>query len=134
MIEPSENMAKIRETSKKFLVAGGAIYRKNCKRSEREKEGGSGSVAERRFRSAFGVDILVCAIAWEWLEWKGTIPEGGSKEHFLWACLQLMVYPTENVLSMLLDVDEKTFRKWAWSFLLALSDLECDVVSEMRFA
>ena len=133
MIEPSENMAKIRATAKKFLVAGEAIYKKNSQRREREKEVESGSVAERRFCSAFGVDILVCAIAWEWLEWKGTIPEGGNKEHFLWACLQLMVYPTENVLSMLLQVNEKTFRKWAWSFLLALSDLECDMVSG-RFA
>ena len=87
MIEPSENMAKIRETSKKFLVAGGAIYRKNCKRSEREKEGGSGSVAERRFCSAFRVDILICASLWEWLKWKETILEGGNKEHFLLACL-----------------------------------------------
>ena len=78
-------------------------------------------------------DILVCAIAWEWLEWKGTILEGENKEHYLWVCLQLMVYPTENVLSMLLDVGEKTFRKWAWIFLLALSDLECYVVSG-RFA
>ena len=102
------------------MTAGRTISGKNL---------GTGDTAERRFRSVFGVDLLVCAIAWEWMDHTGSIPEGGKKIHFLWACIQLMVYPTENVLASLLDVDEKTFRKWSWSILLALSDLETDVVS-----
>ena len=60
---------------------------------------------------------------------EGDHSERWEKGPFLWACLQLMVYPSENFISTLLDVDEKTLRKWSWSFLLALSDLERDVVS-----
>mmetsp|Transcript_20385 Transcript_20385/g.20655 ORF Transcript_20385/g.20655 Transcript_20385/m.20655 type:complete len:123 (-) Transcript_20385:700-1068(-) len=112
--------ATLRNTMKNFLIAGRTISKKKF---------GEGDTAERRFRSVFGVDILVCAIAWEWMNLTDSIPKDGKKTHFLWACIQLMVYPTENVLAVLIDVDEKTFRKWSWSMLLALSDLETDVVS-----
>ena len=127
-MDPTEDMQKIEKSASEFLIAGRVIANKNSHRVK-AREGGSESIEERRFRSTFGVDYLVCAIAWEWLILKETIPKGGRKKHFLWACLQLMVYPSENFISTLLDVDEKTFCKWSWIFLLALSDLETDVVS-----
>ena len=102
---------------------------KKTNRRKKARVGGSGSVEERRFRSCFGVDSLICAVAWEWLTWKGTIPKGGTMEHFLWGCFMLMVYPSENVMSEILDADEKSVRKWSWLFFLALEDLMCDVVS-----
>ena len=127
-MDPSKNISNIEKSASEFLIAGRDIANKSSHRYKLRK-GGSASIEERRFWSVFGVDYLVCAVAWEWLVWKGTIPKGGRKDLFLWACLQLMVYPSENFISTLLDVDEKTFRKWSWSFLLALSDLESDVVS-----
>ena len=42
------------------------------------------------------------------------------------------VYPIENDLAMLLDVDEKTSRKRSWNFLLALPDLGNNVKSFKR--
>ena len=128
-MDPSKMMLQIQKTADEFLIEGRLISNKNSRRAK-VREGGSGSIKQRRFRAAFGVDSLVCAIAWEWLVWKGTLPRGGRKDHFLWACLQLMLYPSENAISTLIDVDEKTFRKWSWDFLLAFADLESDVVSK----
>ena len=112
MMEPSKNMAKICVAADKILVTGESIYKNNNEKREMKKEGGSGIAAERRFFSTFGVNIFVCVVAWDLFERKRIVLEGGSKEHFLWLCLQLIVYPTEFFLFMLLDVDKKTFRKW----------------------
>lgn len=42
----------------------------------------------------------------------------------------MKIYESESVLaSMVGPVDEKTFRKWAWAFVVAISDLQDSVVS-----
>ena len=112
--------AALQITSNIFLINGRTILKKNL---------GTGNTAEHHFRSIFGVDILLCVIVYEWINLMGLIPKVGKKTHFLLVCIQLMVYSTENDLAKLLDVSKKTFRKWSWIILLALSDLETDMVS-----
>lgn len=75
----------------------------------------------RRFRSFFGTSPDVCVILWHQLQTR--IPEHGSPEHVLWALLFLKVYATEDVLCSFVRVDRKTFRKWCWIFVDAISHL-----------
>ena len=133
LMDPTQNMTRLRFTSRQFLVAGEVFARKFNKTKKGSKQDGRGTVEDRRFRSTFGVDAIVCAIAWEWMVWKVYIPKGGTKEHLLWVCFQLMVYPTEDVISLLIDVDAKTFRYRSFQFLLALRDLAFEVVSGDNF-
>ena len=75
----------------------------------------------RRFRSFFGTSPHVCAILWGQLQ--SNIPEQGRPEHMLWALLLLKVYGTEDVVSSIVQVSRKTFRKWSWKFISAISYL-----------
>jgi len=48
----------------------------------------------------------------------------------LWALMFLKTYAKETALSgMAGGADEKTFRKWIWSFVCAIAALDSDVVS-----
>jgi len=49
--------------------------------------------------------------------------------HLLWACLFLRVYSKEAIHASLVGCTQKTFRKWVWNVIYALSDIECEVVS-----
>ena len=76
---------------------------------------------ERRFRCLFGVAPHVCSTIWH--IFGGNLPNGGQPQHLLWCLLLLKVYGTEIVLSTIAGVDRKTFRKWAWEFVYAISAL-----------
>jgi len=55
---------------------------------------------------------------------KGVVPE-----HLLWALMFMKVYGKESMhCTMAGAVDEKTFRKWVWIFVLEISYLESEVV------
>ena len=84
------------------------------------------SVAYRRFRGIFGVSPETCASLWNLIGEKA--PSGSVPVHLLWALLFLKSYSTEHVNSVIAGVDEKTFRKWSWTFVGLLSDLK--IVSE----
>ena len=49
--------------------------------------------------------------------------------HLLWALMLIKIYATEDVLSGIAGVTEKTYRKWAWKFIKAVSDLSYTLVS-----
>ncbi len=58
------------------------------------------------------------------------MPAGVNPKHILWALLFLTVYDTEhNSAQRLGNVDKKTYRKWSEVFVIAISYLECKVVS-----
>lgn len=82
----------------------------------------SGVLQERQFLSFFGVKPKVCELAWQIME--ENIPDGMSTKHLLWGLLLLKVYSTETVLSSFAGVTEKTFRKWSWESIKALSRLD----------
>ena len=81
--------------------------------------------AEQRFRSHFGTSPAICAILWQMIE---TVP-GGKPKHLLWGLMLLKLYCAERVLRTLAGgVDERTFRKWAWTYVYEVSDLQYRVV------
>lgn len=108
----------------------------------RDPEGRSEAVFERRFLSFFGVELVVVAQVWELLLVPAA-PEddpelnGARPEHLLWALLFLKKYGDESEHAALCGaakgaVDEKTFRKWSKIFVNRISWLICDIVSNNR--
>ena len=80
----------------------------------------------RKFRAGFGVSPKVCSIVWR------EIDEDYHKlerEHLLWALHFLKVYSTENVLTSVFSVDEKTYRNIIFKVIDSISILTEDVVS-----
>lgn len=90
----------------------------------------AGTTLYRRFHSYFGVDVELCSGLWLWIF--DVLPDSASYFHLLWALLFLKTYSSYEVLSGLVGCDEKTYRKWVWIFLVAIADLEQDVVSLVR--
>ena len=86
----------------------------------------SSIVADRRFRGMFGVSPETCASLWNMIG--ENAPSRSFPTHLLWALLFLKCYATEHVNSVVAGVDEKTFRKWSWTFVGLLSDMK--IVSE----
>ena len=85
---------------------------------------------ELRFKATFGVSTTVCAKVWGLVDPKNTMDNKPSPSHLLMALMFLKLYCSENVHSTIAGVDEKTFRKWAWLFVEAISYLEPEVVSK----
>jgi hypothetical protein len=92
---------------------------------------------DRRFREMFGCCPATVARAWNWIEnvigWTGLEEYTTRKiDYLLWSLLFLKVYGKESTLSSLLGgVDEKTYRKWVWLYVVALSSLESFIVSKL---
>lgn len=79
------------------------------------------SVFLRRFKSNFGITPLVCAVTWNQFH---EVPTGAQPVHFLWSLLLLKTYGTESHLRSILNVDEKTLRKWVKIFVRLIADLK----------
>lgn len=86
---------------------------------------------DRRFRSTFGTSSDVCSVLWNMLQPYTTMHQNGIvPHHLLWSLMFLKEYAHETVhCAMVGGVDEKTFRKWSWLFVDAISFLEPMVVS-----
>lgn len=83
----------------------------------------------RRFRSFFGVSPEICSRLWGMLDPCATMENGAVPEHLLWALMFMKIYATNSVLCALVGgVDEKTYRKWTWIFVNAISYLEGSVI------
>ena len=84
---------------------------------------------ERRFYAIFGTSTMICSLLWKMIDPKSIMPKGVSPHHLLWALMFMKIYSSEHVHCAMADgVDEKTFWKWAWIFVLAIADLEYHVV------
>ena len=69
---------------------------------------------------------------YEYLLSNDLLPEGGHPCKFLWALMFMKIYGKErNLYSLAGGVDKKTFRKWAWLFVVAIAYLEAEVVSKI---
>jgi len=89
---------------------------------------------DRRFREFFGASVLVVMALWNLLVDTDLLPENGQIVHLLWTLYFFKVYPKQNVACSAAGgtrgaVDPKTFRKYVWPFVSAISDLEQIVVS-----
>lgn len=78
-------------------------------------------VGLRRFKCFFGVSPQVCAIVWD--ECYNKLPNGAEPKHLLWCLFFLKQYQPEHVRRVILKADEKTIRKWTWSLITLLSDM-----------
>lgn len=76
----------------------------------------------RRFKALFGVDAEVCEVLWDELDNSRTAL--GHPVHLLWPLFFIKVYATEEVHATITGSGPKTFRKWAWAFLEAISMLK----------
>ena len=84
---------------------------------------------DRNFASLFGVSPALCSKLCTTLDPLHNLPEGSRPCYLLWALILLKVYATETIhCSMVGGVDRKTFRKWSWIFVEAISYLESEVV------
>ena len=96
----------------------------------RKGHGGSTITAERRFRELFGCAPDIAVAVWKLIDRESALPGKAAIDHLLWALMFLKVYSKEATASgMAGGVDEKTYRKWVWLFVVAISELEGSVVS-----
>jgi len=73
----------------------------------------------RKFRAFFGVTPSVCAAAYENIA--ENRPKESRPEHLLWILLHLKNYATEHLNAAMVQVSEKTFRKWCHIFIKLLA-------------
>lgn len=91
------------------------------------KKNPSGSQKEglRTFVAFFGCKPEICTLIW--CKIGDDLPDGSMPKHLLWCLMFLKRYQIERANAALVNVDEKTFRKWTWTFIHLISNL--DVVS-----
>ena len=54
----------------------------------------------------------------------------GKLKHMLWGLKFMKVYGKERTMCSLVNsIDHKTFQKWVWLFVIAITNLEVHVVS-----
>jgi hypothetical protein len=105
-----------------FIEHGRRIFRKS-KMARKDTD-------ERRFLATFGVAPVVCLTIWNLLIETGNLPPSSFEYHLLWGLMFLKLYCAESIHAALAGCDEKTFRKWSWAFVDAISFLKERVVSE----
>lgn len=86
------------------------------------------------FRAHFGCGPLIFLSLWNLLVTTDLLPSDGTIDHLLWTLLFMKTYAKQSVLcSMCGGVDPKTFQKWTWEFIAAISQLESLLVSSKPF-
>ena len=83
----------------------------------------------RKCVASYGATPRVCSITWNKLINLKRMPRGGKPNHLLWAFMLLKTYQSIDYLSLTTRVATKTFRKWSWLFIKAISSMEDDLVS-----
>ena len=88
------------------------------------------STEDRDFREFFGCSLSIAGEVWDMLRTEALLPEDGMPRHLLCALMLMKIYGKEKTLCTLAGgIDKKTFRKWAWLFIIKMADLESSVVS-----
>ena len=93
----------------------------------------------RHFREFFGTSVGAVEAVWDRLVHHDLLPDNGRPKHLLWALYFLKVYPKQGPGCSVVGgcagaVDPKTFRKWVWSFIRAIAELEDDMVSKFFYS
>jgi hypothetical protein len=103
-------------------------------RNRNRRNDSSEATEMRIFRELFGTRLLVVENLWFLLDELSLHPEGGLPKHLLWALHFMKAYPLQAQGCAAVGgsggaVDPKTYRKWVWAYIEAVSDLELEVVS-----
>lgn len=89
---------------------------------------------DRRFRDYFGCGVHVAILLWTLLDQNELLEENSTIEHMLWTMYFLKCYPREQEGCAAAGdaqkgaCDPKTWRKYVWPMIYAMSDLESVVV------
>ncbi len=90
-----------------------------------------GISSHHQWMACFGAKPNVMAHLWTLIDPERTMPTGVKTEHIIWAFYFLKLYTQEEVNTRNVGgPDEKTFRKWVWLFVEAISYQEYPVVSD----
>lgn len=71
----------------------------------------------RRFRGLFGTTPPICSFIWARIAARNAHPPYSQPVHLLYALIFLKLYGTEEENKALTGKDEKTFRKWSWTYI-----------------
>lgn len=89
----------------------------------------------QRFRAAFGTLPITASQAFSEIQ-DQSLGEARIKkpnaDYLLMALMWLNLYSTESQLAGQFKLDEKTVRKWIWSYLLAIHALKEKVVRKIK--
>ena len=91
-----------------------------------------GVVLDRQFRAWFGTCPCVCFLVWKGLikiKWfqKNRIKHPDSR-HLLWALRFMKGYEVQEIHAGEVGTDEKTWQKWMWKYIEAITRLSKHVV------
>jgi hypothetical protein len=78
----------------------------------------------RKFKAVFGTTPAVSSIIWKKINDAESMPTNSRPIHLLFSLLFLRLYQIEIVNSILTNVTEKTFSKWAHIFVEVIAALE----------
>ena len=85
---------------------------------------------QKKFRGRFGLDPPVCSYLWYLLcVHTDSMTEEIRPWYLLYALLRLNSSDSDENLSSIAGCCAKTFRKWSWYMILAIADLEGEIVS-----
>jgi len=103
-------------------------------RNRNHRNNSSEATEMRIFRELFGTRLLVVENLWFLLDELSLHPEGGLPKHLLWALHFMKAHPLQAQGWAAVGgsggaVDPKTYRKWVWVYIEAISDLKLEVVS-----
>lgn len=98
-----------------------------------QKKASTMSTEARFFRETFGTRLIVVEILWDLLDCHGLQPEDGRPKHLLWALHFMKAYPLQATGCATVGgsggaIDAKTYRKWVWEYIEAISLLVHEVV------
>ena len=85
----------------------------------------------RMFRESFGCGPNVAFVVWHMMWKHAMIPDGSCILHFLWTLMFMKDYGKSIMMATIAGTCPKTFRKWVWRNILAISSLENIVVSNI---
>ena len=88
-----------------------------------ERPSNESIVTRRRMKSFFGVSEVVIAQLWQLLLTSVVLPDALKEIHLLWTLCFLKVYASESVLAGIWRCDEKTLRKWVWTLIPLISEI-----------
>jgi len=115
-------------TAEDFMLIGKEVQNKSGRKI------GAIMTEDRAFRDFFGTNVVVTMVLWKMLNETGLLPDEGRIIHLLWTMYFFKVYPKQGQGCSAAGgssgaIDPKTFRKYIWPFIYAISDLESLVVS-----
>jgi len=89
-----------------------------------------GMAQKRRWRKLFGASPVVCSCLWALIDPLNNrrLPSKAEIKHLLWALVFMRDYDVEENHAVLTGADEKTYRKWQWSFINEIALTESRVI------